>query len=254
MVLDDSTNARAAAMMDVRAAFWRRKGVDCAVYRRSHRKGYKAGAMLEHDGATKGEYIAVFDSDFVPAADFLTRTVPFLVANPSLAFVQGRWTYLNQDETTFTRYVEIPLAFHIKAEQFVRSTNAHFLQFNGTGGVWNRRAMNAVGGWVDSTVVEDLDLSLRVYLAGYQARAIHSPGHPAAFAPPTLPLPSQPNPTYLSRLTLPCLAGSPTACRRSGCTTCARPTSCRRSSRRTARSSTAGRRGRRRCVTAARSA
>ena len=241
MVLDDSTNARAAAMMDVRAAHWRRKGVDCAVYRRSHRKGYKAGAMLEHDGATKGEYIAVFDSDFVPAADFLTRTVPFLVANPSLAFVQGRWTYLNQDETTFTRYVEIPLAFHIKAEQFVRSTNAHFLQFNGTGGVWNRRAMNAVGGWVDSTVVEDLDLSLRVYLAGYQVRAIHSPGHPP-LAPPA-------NPTYLPQLTLPCLAGSHH--RRSGCTTCARPTSCRRSSRRTARSSTAGRRGRRRCVTAA---
>ena len=200
--------------MDSRVEHWRRVGLDISCHRRTNRKGYKAGAMLAFDAEVKGEYIAIFDTDFVPDARFLTDCVPYLVDNPGLAFVQGRWTYLNQDVSTFTRsplvttptltnaplrgnvvpcvvrtarcrcgaerrpssygrYVEISLNFHIEAEQYVRSSASQYLQFNGTGGVWRKAAMDVVGGWVDETVVEDLDLSLRVHLAGWSALWLH---------------------------------------------------------------------------------
>ena len=172
-VMDDSTDALTVQRIDERVAFWTTKGVDIRLCRRPNRKGFKAGNMLAFHHLVTAEYIAIFDSDFIPYPDFLLRTVPYLLDNPELGFVQGRWTYINQDESTFTRWVEITLNQHIKGEQFTRSACRTFLQFNGSGGIWRKACMDSAGGWNDETLVEDMDLSLRAYLIGWHALWLH---------------------------------------------------------------------------------
>ena len=160
-VMDDSTDEITKGMIDERVAYWTAHGVDIQPCRRPNRKGFKAGNMLAFHHLVTSEYIAIFDSDFIPYPDFLQRTVPYLLDNPELGFVQGRWTYINQDESTFTRWVEITLNQHIKGEQYTRSACRTFLQFNGSGGLWRKACMDSSGGWNDETLVEDMDLSLR---------------------------------------------------------------------------------------------
>ena len=99
--------------------------------------------------------------------------MPYLLDNPELGFVQGRWTYINQDESTFTRWVEITLNQHIKGEQYTRAACRTYLQFNGSGGIWRKECMDSAGGWNDQTLVEDMDLSLRAYLVGWHALWLH---------------------------------------------------------------------------------
>ena len=101
--------------------------------------------MLAFHHLVTAEYIAIFDSDFIPRPDFLLRTVPYLLDNPELGFVQGRWTYINQDESTFTRWVEITLNQHIKGEQYTRAACRTYLQFNGSGGIWRKECMDSAG-------------------------------------------------------------------------------------------------------------
>ena len=172
-VCDDSTDKVTKDKIDERVAFWLARGVNIRLCRRPNRKGFKAGNMLAFHHLVTAEYIAIFDSDFIPFPDFLLRTVPYLLDNPELGFVQGRWTYLNQDESTFTRWVEITLNQHIKGEQFTRSACRTFLQFNGSGGIWRKACMDSAGGWNDETLVEDMDLSLRAYLIGWHALWLH---------------------------------------------------------------------------------
>ena len=85
-----------------------------------------------------------------------------------MGFVQGRWTYLNADESLFCRYQEICLNAHIKGEQYARFSTGNFLNFNGTGGVWRKACIDSAGGWNARTLVEDMDLSLRAFLKGWQ--------------------------------------------------------------------------------------
>ena len=172
-VMDDSTDELTKQKIDERVAFWSALGVRIRLCRRPNREGFKAGNMLAFHHLVSAEYIAIFDSDFIPYPDFLLRAVPYLVDNPELGFVQGRWTYINQDESTFTRWIEVTLNQHIKGEQFTRSACRTFLQFNGSGGIWRKACMDSAGGWNDETLVEDMDLSLRAYLIGWHALWLH---------------------------------------------------------------------------------
>ena len=117
--------------------------------------------------------MAVFDADFHPESDFLLRTIPYLRDNPAVGFVQARWTFANASESLLTRVQEISLNYHTKCEQYARSATGAFLNFNGTAGVWRRDCIEKAGGWNARTTVEDMDLSLRAYLQGWQFVFLH---------------------------------------------------------------------------------
>ena len=169
-VVDDSTSEDTKRMIDTRVNLWRSQGIDIEVLRRVHRSGFKAGAM--NDAMIyfppNTEYVTIFDADFLPQPDFLRRTVPFLIATPNAAFVQTRWIYTNAYESLLTRMQEISLNFHFRCEQEMRFRTHNFFNFNGTAGVWRLRAIDSVGGWHTDTLVEDMDLSLRAWAAGWQ--------------------------------------------------------------------------------------
>jgi cellulose synthase/poly-beta-1,6-N-acetylglucosamine synthase-like glycosyltransferase len=117
----------------------------------------------------RGEYVAIFDADFVPSPDFLKRTVPYLLAERDLAFVQARWGYLNVDYSTLTAAQTLALDGHFVVEHLGRNRNDLLMNFNGTAGVWRRAAIDAAGGWQGDTLTEDVDLSLRSQLSGWRA-------------------------------------------------------------------------------------
>ena len=165
-VLDDSTDPATRDVVDEGVAHWRAQGVKIEAIRRTNRQGYKAGAMHEVHEALPTDFIAIFDADFLPTTDFLLRAIP-VFQDKNVGFVQGRWTYLNADESLFCRYQEICLNAHIKGEQYARFSTGNFLNFNGTGGVWRKACIDSAGGWNARTLVEDMDLSLRAFLKGW---------------------------------------------------------------------------------------
>lgn len=130
--LDDSTDPETRAVVDEGIKYWRAQGMKIEAIRRTNRQGYKAGAMHEVHDAIPCEFIAIFDADFLPEPDFLLRAMP-VFQDKHVGFVQGRWTYLNADESLFCRYQEICLNAHIKGEQYARFATGNFLNFNGTG-------------------------------------------------------------------------------------------------------------------------
>jgi beta-mannan synthase len=165
--LDDSTDPETREVVDEGIAYWREQGMKIDAVRRTNRQGYKAGAMHEVHDAIEAEFIAIFDADFLPEPDFLLRCIP-VFQDRNVGFVQGRWTYLNATESLFCRYQEICLNAHIKCEQYARFSTGNFFNFNGTGGVWRKKCMDDAGGWNARTLVEDMDLSLRAFLRGWQ--------------------------------------------------------------------------------------
>src|ERR1044071_6449077 len=165
-VLDDSTDeTRSVAEQAVRrnAA----KGVDIKYLHRTDRTGYKAGALEAGMKAASGEFIAIFDADFIPTEDFLTRTVPFFV-DPKVAMVQARWGHINQDYSLLTKIQSILLDAHFVLEHGARNRGGLFFNFNGTAGIWRRAAIADSGGWQHDTLTEDLDLSYRAQLRGWR--------------------------------------------------------------------------------------
>jgi cellulose synthase/poly-beta-1,6-N-acetylglucosamine synthase-like glycosyltransferase len=167
-ILDDSTDETTAlATRLVRR--YRHAGVDITLLHRSHRGGYKAGALQEGLAQATGEFIAIFDADFVPAPDFLRHTVPFL-ADPTIAAVQTRWDYLNRDYSILTAAYASGLDGHFGVEQAARCWSGLFMHFNGSGGVWRRCAIDDAGGWHADTLTEDLDLSYRAQLRGWRLK------------------------------------------------------------------------------------
>lgn len=168
-VLDDSTDettARIEALLPDLLA----QGVQIAHIRRPERKGYKAGALAY--GLTllppEVEYVAVLDADFVPPADFLKRTIPFMIENTRLGMVQARWGHLNSQDNVLTRGQTLALDGHFVVEQTARNRAGWLMNFNGTGGVWRRETIADAGGWRDVTLTEDLDLSYRAQLNGWR--------------------------------------------------------------------------------------
>ena len=147
-------------------------GVKLQVLRRGERTGFKAGNLafgLKHSDAP---YVAIFDADFVPAPDFLRRTVPALVADERLAFVQARWSHANRDRNWLTRVQGFLLDGHFAVEQEARFRAGLPISFNGTAGVWSRTAIDNGGGWTGDTLTEDLDLSVRCALKGWQSAIV----------------------------------------------------------------------------------
>jgi len=148
------------------------EGVSVSVLHRGERVGFKAGNLafgLKHSNAP---YVAIFDADFVPPPDFLRRTVPALVADQGLCFVQARWGHANRFANWLTRAQGFLLDSHFAVEQEARFRTGLPISFNGTAGVWSRAAIEACGGWTGDTMTEDLDLSIRCALKGWRAAMI----------------------------------------------------------------------------------
>lgn len=166
-VLDDSDD-ETAQIAQARVDYHRKRGVDIVRVVRANRAGFKAGALAEGMRSASGQYIAIFDADFVPPSDFLKRTVPYLVAQPELGLAQTRWGHLNPNYSALTRAQALALDGHFVIEQTARQRNGLFFNFNGSGGVWRRTCIEDAGGWQGDTLSEDLDLSYRAQLRGWK--------------------------------------------------------------------------------------
>src|SRR6476659_1473391 len=165
-VLDDSTDeTRSIAQLAVRRAA--ANGIDITYLHRTDRTGYKAGALEAGMQVAKGEFIAIFDADFLPQADFLLRTVHHFT-DPKVAVVQARWGHINADYSLLTRIQSMLLDAHFVLEHGGRNRAGHFFNFNGTAGIWRRAAIIDGGGWQHDTLTEDLDLSYRAQLRGWK--------------------------------------------------------------------------------------
>jgi len=169
-VLDDSTDKLTRDRVDDSVLEWRERGVNVMTIRRTNRQGYKAGALKEGlELLREYEYVAIFDADFRPESDFLVKMIPYIHSNDDVGYVQARWTFTNADESLLTKAQELSLNYHVKCEQWVHFASGSFFNFNGTAGIWRRKTIEDVGGWNARTTVEDMDLSLRAYIAGWKA-------------------------------------------------------------------------------------
>jgi cellulose synthase/poly-beta-1,6-N-acetylglucosamine synthase-like glycosyltransferase len=169
-VLDDSTDETQQVARNCVERF-AAQGMAITYIHRSNRAGYKAGALENGLKSSKGEFVAIFDADFVPAPDFLQRTIPYF-KNPDggagIGMVQTRWTYLNTDYSLLTQVETILLDGHFVVEHGARSRRGTFFNFNGTAGVWRRKTIDQAGGWQHDTLTEDTDLSYRAQLVGWK--------------------------------------------------------------------------------------
>jgi len=174
-VLDDSTDeTRVVAEQAVRRNVGR--GVNIAYIHRTDRTGYKAGALEAGLKVATGEFVAIFDADFMPEEDFLQRMVPHF-GDPKVALVQARWGHINEDYSLLTKIQAILLDGHFVLEHGARNRAGLFFNFNGTAGIWRRTAIEDAGGWQHDTLTEDLDLSYRAQLRGW--RFVFLPDHVA---------------------------------------------------------------------------
>jgi cellulose synthase/poly-beta-1,6-N-acetylglucosamine synthase-like glycosyltransferase len=165
-VLDDSTDETqqvARACVAAHAA----QGLPICYIHRTNREGYKAGALENGLRTSRGEFVCIFDADFLPDSDFLRRTIPYF-QNAAIGMVQARWTYLNRDYSLLTQVETILLDGHFVVEHGARSRRGAFFNFNGTAGVWRRQAIDDAGGWQHDTLTEDTDLSYRAQLHGWK--------------------------------------------------------------------------------------
>jgi cellulose synthase/poly-beta-1,6-N-acetylglucosamine synthase-like glycosyltransferase len=165
-VLDDSTDET----MDVARSLVERYsalGNAITYHHRSNRHGFKAGALAEGLKSAKGEFIAIFDADFIVPEDFLMRTVHHFT-EPNIGMVQTRWTHINRNYSFLTEVEAILLDGHFVLEHSGRARTGLFFNFNGTAGMWRRSAINEAGGWQHDTLTEDTDLSYRAQLKGWK--------------------------------------------------------------------------------------
>lgn len=176
-ILDDSTDdTREVCLRKV--AEYQAKGVQIEYRHRTNREGYKAGALRDGLASATGEFIAIFDADFLPHRDFLLQTLPYF-QEENVGVVQTRWEHLNGEYSIITRLQAFQLNVHFTVEQSGRQAGNYFLQFNGTAGVWRRQTIEDAGGWEADTLTEDLDLSYRAQLKGWKIRYRQEVGSPA---------------------------------------------------------------------------
>lgn len=164
-VIDDSTD-RTTDVVAAELARLREQGIAVDHVRRAERTGYKAGAVQRGLETATGEFVALFDADFVPPADFLELTVPRF-QDDRVGCVQTRWTHLNESYSWFTRAQSLALDAHFAVEQWVRASAGSLLSFNATSCVWRRETLDDVGGWSSETVAEDLDLTAAALRRGW---------------------------------------------------------------------------------------
>lgn len=176
-VLDDSTDETHEIARAV-VARKRARGINIQLLHREQRDGYKAGALGAGMASAKGDFLAVFDADFLPPEDFLMRTIPHF-ADPNVGFVQTRWGHLNAEYSFFTNLQSLAIDAHFMVEQYARQRAGFFMNFNGTAGVWRRRTIEEAGGWRADTLTEDLDLSYRAQMLGWRGQYLRDVVTPA---------------------------------------------------------------------------
>ncbi|NNF35567.1 MAG: glycosyltransferase, partial [Saprospiraceae bacterium] len=176
-VIDDSTDVtKNLAMKAVQKHL--AEGYDIRHITRSNRQGYKAGALKEAMKYARGNFICIFDADFLPKPDFLRRVLPYF-DDKKVGVVQTRWEHINQDYSLLTRLQAFQLNVHFTVEQKGRDAGNYMLQFNGTAGIWRRKTIEDAGGWEADTLTEDLDLSYRAQLKGWKIVFREDIGSPA---------------------------------------------------------------------------
>jgi len=183
-VLDDSDDETLRIIED-KVYEWQTKGINILQILRENRDGYKAGALalgMEH---ALGEFITVFDADFLPKEDFLHVMLPHF-ENENIGMVQSRWGHLNEDYSILTRLQAFGLDAHFTVEQLGRNKAGSFISFNGTAGIWRKSCIEDAGGWSADTLTEDLDLSYRAQLKGWKFKYLENVVTPAEL-PVTMP-------------------------------------------------------------------
>jgi cellulose synthase/poly-beta-1,6-N-acetylglucosamine synthase-like glycosyltransferase len=176
-VLDDSTD-ETTTIAERAVRRHALNGVKITFMHRTDRRGYKAGALEAGLKVASGEYVAIFDADFLPSPDFLRRTIHFFT-NPQVAMVQARWGHINENYSLLTKIQAILLDGHFVLEHGGRNRAGLFFNFNGTAGIWRRTAIADAGGWQHDTLTEDLDLSYRAQLRGWKFVFLHDLVAPA---------------------------------------------------------------------------
>ncbi len=176
-VLDDSDD-ETVDLVDKKVQHYAQQGFKINVVRRERRTGFKAGALRDAMPYVQGAYIAIFDADFLPRPDFLLQTIPYFT-HAEIGVVQTRWEHINQNYSLITRLQALQLNVHFTIEQQGREAADYLLQFNGTGGVWRKEAIEDAGGWQDDTLTEDLDLSMRAQLKGWKIIYLEEVSAPA---------------------------------------------------------------------------
>jgi cellulose synthase/poly-beta-1,6-N-acetylglucosamine synthase-like glycosyltransferase len=179
-VLDDSTD-ETVEIAQRKSEELARRGFDVSYRHRDNRVGYKAGALEEGLRDAKGDYVLVFDADFVPTPSIITDLIHFFT-NPKVGMVQARWGHLNRDYSVLTRVQSMMLDGHFVIEHIARNRSGRFFNFNGTAGIWRRSTIIDAGGWQHDTLTEDMDLSFRAQLRGWQFIYV-----PTAIAPAEIP-------------------------------------------------------------------
>lgn len=183
-LLDDSNDPESIRIAERACAMAKSRGFAVHHIRRSDRAGFKAGALAHGLTTARGEYLAIFDADFVPPPAFLTQLVPSF-EDDSVGLVQAAWGHLNPDDSALTACQALALDGHFVVEQTARFASGRWFNFNGTAGIWRRRAIDDAGGWSHETLTEDADLSYRAQLAGW--RFVYRPDvRCPATLPPTM--------------------------------------------------------------------
>ena len=176
-VLDDSTDESVESTAE-QIKLLQEKGFDIQHIRRENRNGFKAGALKEGLAIAKGEFIAIFDADFLPKSDWLKRTIPYF-KNDKIGVVQTRWGHINREYSILTRVQAFALDAHFTLEQVGRNIKGHFINFNGTAGIWRKTCIIDAGNWEGDTLTEDLDLSYRAQLKNWEFKYLEDVETPA---------------------------------------------------------------------------
>jgi len=176
-VLDDSTDETVATTKN-QIEKLQATGLDIQHITRTNRVGFKAGALKEGLEIAKGEFIAIFDSDFLPKKDWLKQTVPYF-KNPKIGVVQTRWGHINRNYSILTKIQAFALDAHFTLEQVGRNSKGHFINFNGTAGLWRKACILDAGNWEGDTLTEDLDLSYRAQLKNWEFKYLEDVETPA---------------------------------------------------------------------------
>jgi cellulose synthase/poly-beta-1,6-N-acetylglucosamine synthase-like glycosyltransferase len=164
-ILDDSDDQTTALISGI-VRMLREDGVNISHIHRETRSGYKAGALANGMKQVTGDFIAIFDADFLPPPDFLKKTIPYF-SDPKVGCIQCRWGHTNRDFSLLTKLQAMAIDAHFMVEQTARSRNGLLLNFNGSGGVWRKACIEDSGGWQSGTLTEDFDLSYRAQIKGW---------------------------------------------------------------------------------------
>jgi len=176
-VLDDSTD-ESVSQTAIRIEELKETGLDIQHIRRSNRAGFKAGALKEGLTIAKGDFIAIFDADFLPAPDWLKKTIIYF-KDQEIGVVQTRWGHINRNYSTLTKIQAFALDAHFTLEQVGRNAKGHFINFNGTAGIWRKDCILDAGNWEGDTLTEDLDLSYRAQLKNWKFKYLEDVETPA---------------------------------------------------------------------------